>query len=95
MPLFPVSSIKACIKLKQAGKLITKDEIISIILASCLAGMFYGFIFGLMDIEDIEDKSLLRHLIKEENYCIPIGAFFGLISGVVAVLFSNSVTLYK
>ena len=51
--------------------------------------MLYGFLFGIMDIEDIEDKSVLSFLIKEENYCVPIGAIFGFISGVLAVIHGN------
>jgi hypothetical protein len=51
--------------------------------------MIYGFIFGFMDIEDLDNKHILTKLIIEENYCVPIGGFFGLVSGLLTCLLGN------
>jgi hypothetical protein len=53
-----------------------------ILIISCVLGVIYGLIFGIMDLEDISKNYLLKsEFIKEQNYCIPIGLGFGCITG--------------
>ncbi len=52
-----------------------------IITVSCMLGVIYGLIFGIMDLEDLSRTYLKAAFIKEQNYCIPIGLGFGCITG--------------
>jgi hypothetical protein len=45
-------------------------------------GMLFGLIFGIMDLEDVSIRQIKHYLIKEENYCIPIGLILGAITGL-------------
>jgi len=52
-----------------------------ILIISCLLGIIYGLIFGIMDIEDLSNNYLKAAFVREQNYCIPIGLGFGCITG--------------
>ncbi len=54
-----------------------------ILLFSIIMGSLYGFVFGLMDIEDYYMTKLEIKLIQEEYYCIPIAAILGFLCGVL------------
>ena len=45
-------------------------------------GMLFGLIFGIMDLEDVAARQIKQYLMKEENYCIPIGLILGGIAGL-------------
>jgi hypothetical protein len=60
------------------------------ILICCLMGMAFGTIFGIMDMEEVQMRFIKQMLIKEENYCIPIGIICGGLSGLCASLISNN-----
>jgi hypothetical protein len=47
-----------------------------------MMGMLFGMIFGLMDLEDVAIRQIKEYLMKEENYCIPIGIILGGIAGL-------------
>lgn len=57
-------------------------------------GMLFGAIFGIMDMEDVSNRHLKEYLMREENYCIPIGVVFGAISGLIVSAGDNSVFLF-
>ena len=44
-------------------------------------GIAFGLIFGLMDVEDASLYHLRLVLLKEENYCYPIGLILGAVAG--------------
>lgn len=46
-------------------------------------GLLFGLIFGLMDVEDANKFFIKQALLKEENYCLPIGLLLGAIAGFV------------
>ncbi len=52
-----------------------------ILTVSCVLGIIYGLIFGIMDLEDLSQNYLKAAFIREQNYCIPIGLGFGCITG--------------
>lgn len=54
-----------------------------VLLFSIIMGSLYGFVFGLMDIEDYYMTKLEIKLIQEEYYCIPIAAILGFAAGVL------------
>ena len=54
-------------------------------------GMLFGAIFGIMDMEDVSNRHIKEYLMREENYCIPIGVVFGAISGLIVSAGDNSV----
>lgn len=56
-------------------------------------GMIFGMIFGIMDMEDISMKYIRDYLMKEENYCIPIGIIFGAIGGLFVSSSEKSVSI--
>ncbi len=55
-------------------------------------GMAFGMVFGIMDMEDVSAKMIKDFLIKEENYCIPIGVILGAIGGLFVSATENTVT---
>lgn len=54
-------------------------------------GMAFGMVFGIMDMEDVSAKMIKEYLIKEENYCIPIGVVLGAIGGLFVSSTDNTV----
>jgi len=58
-------------------------------------GLSFGTIFGLLDMEDVSFKNLKTMLMKEENYCLPIGILCGGISGLITTLVDNNVKYIK
>ena len=60
-------------------------------MISCLLGVIYGLIFGIMDIEDLSRHYLKAAFVREQNYCIPIGLGFGCITGYMNEYIRNEV----
>ena len=54
-------------------------------------GLFYGFIFGTLDIEDSNDYEINFNLLQEEFYCMPLASFIGLISGCLNEILRSNV----
>jgi hypothetical protein len=52
-------------------------------------GLLFGLIFGIMDIEDASVYHIKQELLKEENYCIPIGLLLGAIAGFIGLVTEN------
>ena len=48
-----------------------------------IMGSLYGFIFGILDLEDANMYKLAMLAMKDESYCYPIGLLIGGIAGVV------------
>ncbi len=65
------------------------QKIISIVIISCIMGLLFGLIFGIMDIEDVSVYHIKQELLKEENYCIPIGLLLGAIAGFIGLVTEN------
>eukprot|EP00744_Colponema_vietnamica_P007451 GILI01010725.1.p1 GENE.GILI01010725.1~~GILI01010725.1.p1 ORF type:complete len:252 (+),score=74.27 GILI01010725.1:155-910(+) len=59
------------------------SQVYLILITAIIMGAIFGFIFGLMDIEDVSLYQLRLALMKEEHYCYPIGAVVGGLSGFV------------
>lgn len=47
-------------------------------------GLLFGLIFGLLDVEDASIYHIKQALLKEENYCLPIGIVLGAIAGFLS-----------
>lgn len=54
-------------------------------------GLSFGAIFGLMDMEEVSIRFLKDMLMREENYCVPIGVVCGGLAGLFASLIENTV----
>ena len=54
-------------------------------------GLSFGLIFGIMDMEEVAVRYIKEMLLKEENYCIPIGIICGGVSGLFASVIDNNV----
>ena len=69
----------------------TQDQIITILSLCYLGGLFYGLVFGLMDIEDDRWWSIQKDFFYEEWICIPIGGALGIIGGIANEVLRNHV----
>ena len=58
-------------------------------------GMLFGMVFGIMDMEDVSARFIKEYLMKEENYCIPIGVILGAIAGLFVSYSDSSVSFFK
>lgn len=56
-------------------------QVYLVLFTSIVMGAIFGFIFGLMDVEDELIYHMQLTLLKEEHYCYPIGAMLGGIAG--------------
>ena len=56
-------------------------QVYLILAVSVALGAYFGFIFGVMDVEDARGWMLRQALLKEERYCFPVGAVLGGVSG--------------
>jgi hypothetical protein len=69
-------------QLSFARPIIESPSQVFLVLASSLTmGGLFGFIFGLMDVEDQTQYTLQLVLMKEQHYCYPIGIAIGGIAG--------------
>ena len=59
----------------------TPPQIYLIVFVSTLMGIAFGMIFGMLDVEDEAFYHLRFALMKEENYCYPIGFTLGAVAG--------------
>ncbi len=56
-------------------------------------GLLFGLVFGIMDMEDVNAILIKEYLMKEENYCIPIGAILGAFGGIFVSTNDNTVNI--
>lgn len=56
-------------------------QVYLVMTIAMIMGATFGFIFGVMDIEDEIQYQVRLALLKEERTCIPIGAVLGAIAG--------------
>uniref|UniRef100_A0A0G4HTE9 Uncharacterized protein n=1 Tax=Chromera velia CCMP2878 TaxID=1169474 RepID=A0A0G4HTE9_9ALVE len=59
----------------------SKAQVYLVLLFALLMGGIFGFIFGLMDVEDAVEYQIRLALLREEHYCFPIGAVLGGVAG--------------
>jgi len=59
----------------------SSHQVYLIMTIAMVMGACFGFIFGVMDIEDEIQYQVRLALLKEERTCIPIGAILGAIAG--------------
>lgn len=57
-------------------------QIVWVLAISVIMGSIYGFIFGLMDVEDSKRFELQLNLVHEEYACLPFAGFLGFIGGL-------------
>jgi len=60
----------------------SNEQVTAVLSLSFVMGSIFGFIFGVMDVEDEVSYQLGLALKREESYCYPIGAVLGLGGGV-------------
>ncbi|KAK1937399.1 putative membrane protein [Babesia divergens] len=59
----------------------SKSQVLIILVIACTMGAMFGFIFGLMSIEDEAEYHIKLALMKEEAYTWPLGAILGALAG--------------
>lgn len=59
------------------------QQLFGVLAMSIAMGLVFGFVFGVLDVEDVEAYQFRLALLKEEYYCYPIGALLGFITGVI------------
>jgi len=52
-------------------------QVYTVLASSLLMGCLFGFIFGVMDVEDEVSYQIRLALLREEHYCYPFGAILG------------------
>lgn len=73
----------------------SKAQVYLILVFTITMGAIFGFIFGLLDVEDESSHHIRLALMKAENYCFPIGAVLGGISGFGNEVFRQQTEAYK
>lgn len=53
-----------------------------ILVTAMIMGAVFGFIFGVMDVEDTLQYQIRLRLLKQEHHCFPIGGLLGSLAGV-------------
>ncbi|ETW30143.1 hypothetical protein PFFCH_02454 [Plasmodium falciparum FCH/4] len=66
-----------------------------ILLFTITMGGIFGFIFGLLDVEDESSHHIRLALMKAENCCFPLGAVLGGIAGFGNEVFRQQSEAYK
>ena len=57
-------------------------------------GIYYGLIFGALDVEDSSNKYFLeKNLVQDEYYCLPIAGILGTIAGLINELLRSQVII--
>lgn len=85
--------VLSCFQSKNSLNVVeTKDQIISILLCCFSAGVFYGMIFGLMDIEEDTLFRIKNDFLYEERLCVPIGVLSGMVGGFMNEILRNNVS---
>mmetsp|Transcript_6489 Transcript_6489/g.11352 ORF Transcript_6489/g.11352 Transcript_6489/m.11352 type:complete len:230 (-) Transcript_6489:57-746(-) len=64
-----------------SGVVETAEQVYLVLGTSLLMGLCFGFVFGLMDVEDEQSYRLHLALMREEYYCYPIGFISGGLCG--------------
>eukprot|EP00743_Colponemidia_sp_Colp-15_P002609 GILK01002826.1.p1 GENE.GILK01002826.1~~GILK01002826.1.p1 ORF type:complete len:244 (+),score=18.59 GILK01002826.1:61-792(+) len=59
------------------------SQVYLVLTTAVSMGAIFGFIFGLMDIEDQDMLHLRSALLTEQRYCYPIGLLVGGLSGTI------------
>lgn len=78
-----VNYILGFLQVSIAKPFVESTSQVYMVLATALAmGALFGFIFGVMDIEDEVSYQIRLALLREERYCYPVGALLGGAVGV-------------
>jgi len=59
----------------------SKQQVYLVLTITLLMGGIFGFIFGVLDVEDELGYHMRLALLREEHYCYPVGALLGGIAG--------------
>ncbi|PHJ17685.1 membrane protein [Cystoisospora suis] len=60
----------------------SKEQVNLVLLVALLMGGLFGFIFGVMDVEDEVQYHVRLALLREQHLCYPIGAVLGGLAGI-------------
>mmetsp|Transcript_83714 Transcript_83714/g.240618 ORF Transcript_83714/g.240618 Transcript_83714/m.240618 type:complete len:233 (-) Transcript_83714:209-907(-) len=53
------------------------SQVYMVLATSLMMGAIFGFVFGVMDVEDEVSSQIRLALLREERYCYPVGAILG------------------
>ncbi|GAW83531.1 hypothetical protein, conserved [Plasmodium gonderi] len=70
-------------------------QVYLILLFTITMGGIFGFIFGLLDVEDESSHHIRLALMKAENCCFPLGAILGGLAGFGNEVFRQQSEAYK
>lgn len=68
----------------------SKSQVYVIMCITLLMGGIFGFIFGVMDVEDSLTYQIKLVLLREQHFCYPIGAILGAAAG-----FANEIVKHQ
>merc|ERR1712217_218325 len=57
------------------------QQVYMVLVVSLAMGVVFGFMFGLLDLEDERGYHIRMALMREERYCLPMGLILGGLSG--------------
>ncbi|KEP65181.1 UNVERIFIED_CONTAM: membrane protein, putative [Hammondia hammondi] len=60
----------------------SKEQVNLVLCTALLMGGLFGFIFGVLDVEDEVQYHVRLALLREQHLCYPIGAIFGGLAGL-------------
>lgn len=69
------------------------SQVYSVLMLALVMGGIFGFVFGMMDVEDEVSYQMDLSLKREESYCYPIGAVLGCAGGVMNEYFRKQAEL--
>lgn len=90
MTFFSLDVVNHCVGFVKGrgspGIVETPGQVYTILAVSIIMGAIFGFVFGLLDVEDVsagEKQEVKNRLELEEKYCYPVGAVLGALAGMI------------
>ena len=86
----------ACRDDQQSRPLIESTSQIFLILgSSVLMGFLFGFVFGMLDVEDARISHLRVSILRDQSICYPIGTLVGGIAACLNERLRNKIPKYR
>eukprot|EP00474_Spongospora_subterranea_P011141 CRZ11599.1 hypothetical protein [Spongospora subterranea] len=64
------------------GLIETEEQVHLILATSVCMGIVFGFVFGMLDVEDVQISHLRLAFMRDQSICYPIGAALGAIAAM-------------
>lgn len=74
--------VSTCQTETSPGMIETEEQVHLILATSVFMGVVFGFVFGMLDVEDVEIAHLRLAFMRDQSICYPIGAALGAIAAL-------------